>query len=80
MGATAADAITTVLQGAGAIGVIALALGWTCIRLYNDLKASQESRIKDAQEYAKGMAQAVQSLDGLTTTIEKVADKLETQR
>jgi hypothetical protein len=72
-----ASAITTVLQGAGALGAAVLALGWVCIRLYNAYKEVQDKRVLDAREYAQGMNQAVQTIRENTETVNRIADLLD---
>ena len=68
------------LLGNGLQGVVILALGWVCVSLYKRLQEIQDKRIADAQEYAKGLTQAMQAVRENTEAVERVAEMWTQQR
>lgn len=66
--------IDTILKGAGFVGVVALAFGWTAYKLYNRLQVIQDKRVEDAQKYADSMAQATSTIKELTAAVNRIAD------
>ena len=68
------------LLGNGLQGVVILALGLVCVSLYKRLQEIQDKRIADAQEYAKGLTQAMQAVRENTEAVERVAEMWTQQR
>lgn len=74
------SSITAVLLASGLPGVVIIALGYVCVRLYNRNQELTDKRVADAQEYAKGLSQATQQIRENTEAVERVTEMWTQQR
>lgn len=74
------SSIDTILKGAGAVGAVALALGWALWKVYSRLQLVQDKRVEDAKNYAESMAEATATIKEHTAAVNRMADMWDRER